>query len=149
MTKSTNTAIQEIIFDAELWIYQRKSAFPMVACLPGPANGLWEKFNYHPVCNGNVLQDQDILVLGLDGAYTVRSKPCDQDKYIHLNDIIKAKFVPAYGDEVEIYGRVREFKGDMICCNEIHSESPFFCFENEAEKIDLPESVIKSLCEVV
>ena len=67
---------------------------------------------------------------------------------IRTNDIIKAKFIRALGDEVEIYGRVREFKGNMICCNEIHNESPFFCFEDEAVKIDLPESVVKSLCEV-
>lgn len=138
----------EVIFDAERWIYERQSAFPMVDCLPGSANGLWEKFNYHPTCNGVVLQDQDVLVLGLDGTYSVKPKYSDQNKDIEIHDVIKAKFIRALGDEVEVYGRVREFKGEMICCNEIHSESPFFCFENEAVKIDLPESVIKSLCEV-
>ena len=65
-----------------------------------------------------------------------------------IGDILKAKFAPALQDEVEIYGRVREFKGRMICCNEIHSEAPFFCYADEAVKIDLAENVLKSLCEV-
>lgn len=63
-------------------------------------------------------------------------------------DIIRAKFKPAFDDEVEIIGRVREFKGEMICCNELSSESPFFCFEHEAVKMGLPEAVVKSLWEV-
>lgn len=67
---------------------------------------------------------------------------------LKVGDIIKAKFTPAFSDEVEIIGRVREFKGEMICCNEINSESPFFCLEHEAVKINLPEAVVKSLGEV-
>lgn len=67
---------------------------------------------------------------------------------IKVGDIIKAKFTPYASEEVEILGRVREFKGKMICCNEINSESPFFCYESESVKIHLPESVVKSLGEV-
>lgn len=67
---------------------------------------------------------------------------------LKAGDILRAKFTPAFGDEVEIIGRVREFKGQLICCNEINSESPFFCFEHETVKIDLPEKIIKSLGEV-
>ena len=76
-----------------------------------------------------------------------RSNPMTEST-LKIGDIIKAKFTPAFDDEVEIIGRVREFKGEMICCNEINSESPFFCFEHEAVKINLPEAVVKSLGEV-
>lgn len=48
-----------IIFDAELWLYHRKSAYPMVECVSGSADGLWEYFNYHPEYKGKVLQDGD------------------------------------------------------------------------------------------
>lgn len=67
---------------------------------------------------------------------------------LKIGNIIRAKFTPAFSEEVEIIGRVREFKGEMICCNELSSESPFFCFEHEVVKIDLPEAVVKSLGEV-
>ncbi|NUF61577.1 hypothetical protein HUN33_12220 [Acinetobacter bereziniae] len=67
---------------------------------------------------------------------------------IKIGDIIRAKFTGYYCGEVEVFGRVREFKGKMICCNEINSESPFFCYEEEAVKVDLPETVVKSLGEV-
>ncbi len=63
----------EVIFDAERWLYERKSAYPMVECLPGPADGMWKTFRYHPVCNGVVLKDQDVLVLYPNGNYYVKS----------------------------------------------------------------------------
>ncbi|MFW1796955.1 hypothetical protein ACNPQK_06865 [Acinetobacter guillouiae] len=65
-----------------------------------------------------------------------------------IGDILRAKFTGHYCGDVEIFGRVREFKGKLICCNEINSESPFFCYEDEAVKVDLPESVVKSLGEI-
>ena len=71
-----------------------------------------------------------------------------QDKPFKIGEILKAKFTPAFGEEVEIIGRVRELKGEMICCNELSSEAPFFCLEHEAVKIDLPEAVVQSLGEV-
>ena len=61
----------EVIFDAERWLYERKSAYPMVDCLPGAAEG-WETFNYHPFCNGVVLKDKDVLVLYPNGNYYVK-----------------------------------------------------------------------------
>lgn len=64
---------------------------------------------------------------------------------LHPGDVVRAKFRPAFSDEVEIFGRVREFKGQMICCNEIFSESPFFCLKEEIVKINLPEKIIQSL----
>ncbi|WP_333668630.1 hypothetical protein [Acinetobacter guillouiae] len=66
----------------------------------------------------------------------------------NIGDILRAKFTGHYCGEVEIFGRVREFKGALICCNEINSENPFFCYEDEAVKVDLPESVVKSLGEI-
>lgn len=71
-----------------------------------------------------------------------------QDKPFKIGDILRAKFDTYHQGEVEIIGRVREFKGEMICCNELCSESPFFCLVHEAVKIDLPEVVVKSLGEV-
>lgn len=73
----------EVIFDAERWLYERKSAYPMVECLPGPADGMWKTFRYHPVCNGVVLKDQDVLVLNPNGSYSVKPKMTDQEKYLH------------------------------------------------------------------
>ena len=35
----------EIVFDAEKWIYERKSAYPMVDCILGPSDGEWKNFN--------------------------------------------------------------------------------------------------------
>lgn len=65
---------KEIVFDAEKWIYERKSAYPMVDCIRGSAQGGWKKFNYHPVCKGIVLHDKDVITLGSDGTYSVKSK---------------------------------------------------------------------------
>lgn len=65
---------KEIVFDAELWLYERKSAFPMVDCIAGSAAGLWKNFSYHPVCNGTILHDKDVLILGADGVYSVKPK---------------------------------------------------------------------------
>lgn len=62
----------EVTFDAERWIYERKSAYPMVDCLPGSADGMWKTFCYHPVCNGVVLKDKDVLVLYPNGNYYVK-----------------------------------------------------------------------------
>ena len=75
--RTTSNACQkqepvEVIFDAERWLYERKSAYPMVECLPGPADGMWKTFRYHPVCNGVVLKDQDVLVLYPNGNYYVK-----------------------------------------------------------------------------
>ena len=81
----------EVIFDAERWLYERKTAYPMVNCLPGAAAG-WETFNYHPVCNGVVLKDQDVLVLDPNGEYSVKPKT-DQDKH-HLAALTSIKQVP-------------------------------------------------------
>lgn len=81
----------EVIFDAERWLYERKTAYPMVNCLPGAAAG-WETFNYHPVCNGVVLKDQDVLVLDPNGEYSVKPKT-DQDKH-HLAALASIKQVP-------------------------------------------------------
>lgn len=50
-----------IVFDAELWIYERKKAFPMVDCISGSADGMWKNFNYHPEHKGIVLQHGDII----------------------------------------------------------------------------------------
>lgn len=81
----------ELIFDAERWIYERKNAYPMVDCLPGAA-AEWETFNYHPVCNGVVLKDQDVLVLDPNGEYSVKPKT-DQDKH-HIAALASIKQVP-------------------------------------------------------
>lgn len=62
----------EVTFNAERWIYERKSAYPMVDCLPGPADGMWITFRFHPACNGVVLKDQDVLVLHPNGNYHVK-----------------------------------------------------------------------------
>lgn len=82
----------EVIFDAERWIYERKSAYPMVDCLAGPADGMWKTFCFHPVCNGVVLKDQDVLVLDPNGEYSVKPKT-DQDKH-HLAALSSIKQVP-------------------------------------------------------
>ena len=72
----------EIVFDAEKWIYERKSAYPMVDCIRGPSDGDWKHFNYHPVCNGVVLKDQDVLVLYPNGNYYVKPNT-DQEGCAH------------------------------------------------------------------
>ena len=48
-------------FDAEKWIYERKSAYPMVDCVDGPADGFWSSFKYHPEYKGKVIYDGDII----------------------------------------------------------------------------------------
>ena len=48
-------------FDAEKWLYERKSAYPMVDCIEGSADGMWESFNYHPEYKGKVLHNGDII----------------------------------------------------------------------------------------
>lgn len=65
---------KEIIFDAEKWLYERKSAYPMVDCIPMPGEGLWRTFDYHPVCHGITLQNQDVITLDAKGNYTVKPK---------------------------------------------------------------------------
>lgn len=67
---------------------------------------------------------------------------------LYVGDIVQAKFEPAFSDAVEVIGRIREFKGQMICCNELYSGSPFFCLKEEMVKVDLPETTIRSLGEV-
>ncbi|NNH88205.1 hypothetical protein [Acinetobacter terrae] len=79
---------QEIVFDAEKWLYGRKSAYPMVDCIPAiPTNGFWKKFKFHPSCNGTLLHDKDILILNSNGEYSVKSKNepvinSDEAKYL-------------------------------------------------------------------
>jgi len=51
--------MKTITFDAEKWLYERKSAYPMVECVSGSAEGIWKSFNYHPQYKGKVLQDGD------------------------------------------------------------------------------------------
>lgn len=82
----------EVTFDAERWLYERKTAYPMVDCLPGPAEGMWKTFRYHPVCNGVDLKDKDVLVLDPNGEYSVKPKT-DQDKH-HLAALASIKQVP-------------------------------------------------------
>ena len=72
----------EIVFDAEKWIYERKSAYPMVDCIPGPSDGNWKHFNYHPVCNGVVLKDKDVLILYPNDNYYVKPNT-DQEGCAH------------------------------------------------------------------
>lgn len=55
--------MKTITFDAEKWLYERKSAYPMVECVSGSAEGLWQSFNYHSEYNGKVLQDGDKIKL--------------------------------------------------------------------------------------
>ena len=50
-----------IYFDAELWLYERKSAYPMVNCVDGSADGFWSNFKYHPEYKGKVLQHGDLI----------------------------------------------------------------------------------------
>lgn len=69
-----NPITQEIIFDAEKWIYERKSAYPMVDCVSGSSDGEWKNFRYHPVCKGAVLHDKDVITLDSDGTYSAKSK---------------------------------------------------------------------------
>ena len=57
-----------------------------------------------------------------------------------IGDTIAAKFTPAFQDEVVVTGVIREFKGDMICCNQVETNKPFFC---------LDEEVVESLGEVL
>lgn len=80
----------QIVFDAEKWIYERKSAYPMVETVPGSTDGEWKNFRYHPVCNGIVLHDKDIITLGCNGSYSVKSK----DEPTLNND--EAKFYATY-----------------------------------------------------
>lgn len=86
--RTTSNACQEqepveVIFDAERWLYERKKAYPMVDCLPGPADGMWKTFRFHPVYCCVVLKDQDVLVLNPNGSYSVKPKMTDQEKYLH------------------------------------------------------------------
>lgn len=48
-----------------------------------------------------------------------------------IGDTITAKFTPAFQDEVVVTGVIREFKGAMICCNQVGTNAPFFCYEHE------------------
>lgn len=48
-----------------------------------------------------------------------------------VGDTITAKFTPAFQDEVLVTGVIREFRGDMICCNQVGTNAPFFCYEHE------------------
>ena len=48
-----------------------------------------------------------------------------------IGDTITAKFTPAFQDEVVVTGVIREFKGSMICCNQVGTNAPFFCFAEE------------------
>lgn len=48
-------------FDAEKWLYERKSAYPMVDCIEGSADGFWSSFTYHPEYKGKVIYDGDII----------------------------------------------------------------------------------------
>ena len=50
---------------------------------------------------------------------------------LQVGDKITAKFTPAFQDEVVVTGIIREFKGDMICCNQVGTGEPFFCLEGE------------------
>ena len=72
----------EIVFDAEKWIYERKSAYPMVDCIHGPADGDWKHFNYHPVCNSVVLKHGDVLILYPNDNYYVKQNT-DQEGCAH------------------------------------------------------------------
>lgn len=85
-----SSTTQEIVFDAEKWIYERKSAYPMVETVPGSTDGDWKNFRYHPACNGIVLHDKDIITLGCNGSYSVKSK----DEPTLNND--EAKFYATY-----------------------------------------------------
>lgn len=53
---------------------------------------------------------------------------------IMKGDKITARFNAAYQGEIEVIGIVREFKGKMICCNEVKTGKPFFCYESEILK---------------
>lgn len=48
-----------------------------------------------------------------------------------IGDTITAKFTPAFQDEVVVTGVIREFKGSMICCNQVDTNAPFFCLAEE------------------
>lgn len=56
-----------------------------------------------------------------------------------IGDTITAKFSTAFQEGVVVTGVIREFKGDMICCNQVETNKPFFC---------LAEEVVDSLGEV-
>ena len=44
---------------------------------------------------------------------------------------IKAKIKKVFQGEIILIGIVREFKGEMICCNQEGTGKPFFCYEHE------------------
>lgn len=95
----SNQLAKRIIFNAETWIYERKNAFPMVDCITGSADGIWKNFSYHPECNGNVLNDNDVIILNSDGTYSVESKDqnilntADEAKF-YAEAIIAERYIP-------------------------------------------------------
>lgn len=48
-----------------------------------------------------------------------------------IGDTITVKFTPAFQNEVIIKGVIREFKGAMICCNQVGTNAPFYCYSHE------------------
>lgn len=61
MLGKQNPATEVLKFEAEKWIYERKSAYPMVDCVDGSADGFWSSFTYHPEYKGKVIYDGDII----------------------------------------------------------------------------------------
>lgn len=52
-------------------------------------------------------------------------------KKYNIGDTITAEFNAAFEGNVVVTGVIREFKGSMICCNEVVTGKPFFCYECE------------------
>ena len=47
------------------------------------------------------------------------------------DDKIKAKIKTVFQGEIVLIGIVREFKGEMIFCNQDGTGKPFFCYKHE------------------
>lgn len=103
--KKKPVEVEAIRFDAEKWIYERKSVYPMVEtkdCYTGQSS-LGKYFRYEPVINtleGDMkVSHGDYIIKGVQGEYY----PCKPDIFEQTYDLIPSKpYYDIIGNRVEV-----------------------------------------------
>ena len=99
------TIINEIIFNAEEWIYKRQIAYPMVVTEPTPNSSLGKNFTYQPViqtAEGIIpLFDGDVIYKLSNGMHTTTVPVVPTQTEINTWPHLKRK--PVTGQDIAKY----------------------------------------------